>query len=262
MRTNRTTAKAAAKAAPASQELVTAFDIQAQPDDVTCGPTCLQALYNYYGDDISLRQVIKEVKQLRNGGTLAVMLGNHALKRGYRACIYTYNLTLFDPSWAKDSSKKMIEHLKAQMEFKRRRRKLQVATQAFIQFLEAGGEIRYDELDESLIKGYLNKSIPILTGLSATYLYNTPREIPQFDIYDSIKGEPAGHFVIIQGYDQKKNCVYLADPMTPNPIAKGQVYPVSVNRLINSIMLGIVTYDANLLIIEPSKKRKTAAPGE
>jgi hypothetical protein len=41
--------------------------------------------------------------------------------------------------------------------------------------------------------------------------------------------------------------------MTPNPIGKGRVYGVSFTRLINSIMLGIVTYDANLLIIEPNK---------
>ena len=236
------------------KDLVPGFDIEAQPDDVTCGPTCLHALYQYYKDEVGLDQVIKEVKQLRNGGTLAVMLGNHALKRGYKARIYTYNLNIFDPSWAKLSSKKLIRNLKEQMEFKRKRRKLLIASQAYIQFLEAGGEVRYSELDEKLIKSYLRKSIPILTGLSATYLYNTPREIPQFDIYDSIKGEPAGHFVIISGYDGEKNRVHLADPMTPNPIAKGQVYSVDFTRLINSIMLGIVTYDANLLVIEPAKK--------
>ena len=67
------------------KELVLDFDMQTQPDDVTCGPTCLTALYNYYGDDIPLKEVIQEVKQLKLGGTLAVMLGNHALKRGYSA---------------------------------------------------------------------------------------------------------------------------------------------------------------------------------
>ncbi len=44
--------------------------------------------------------------------------------------------------------------------------------------------------------------------------------------------------------------VYLADPMNPNPL-KSQYYSVTFDRLLNSIMLGIVTYDANLLIIEP-----------
>src|SRR6187549_1497468 len=235
------------------KELALGFDIQAQPDEVTCGPTCLQALYQYYRDPVPLKEVIRDVKKLKTGGTLAVMLGNHALKRGYKAHIYSYNLNIFDPSWFKASSKKMAQYLKEQMDFKYKRRKLQVASQAYIKFLEAGGELRYAELDENLIKSYLKRSIPILTGLSATYLYGTPREIPQFDIYDSIKGEPSGHFVVITGYDEDKNCAYIADPMEPNPLGKGQVYSVSFSRLINSIMLGIVTYDANLLVIEPRK---------
>ena len=233
------------------KELSLGFDIQAQPDDVTCGPTCLHALYNYYGDKITLKNVVKEVKQLKDGGTLAVMLGNHALKRGYNAYIYTYNLNVFDPTWFKDSSKDIIKHLKQQMEFKHKRRKLQVASRAYIKFLESGGELRYGELNETLIKDYLKKSVPILTGLSATYLYGSSREIPKFNVYDSIKGEPVGHFVVISGYDEDENCVYLADPMEPNPMGKGQVYAVSFPRLVNSIMLGIVTYDANLLVIEP-----------
>jgi len=240
------------------KELVLGFDILAQPDDVTCGPTCLHALYNYYGDALPLKEVIKEVKQLKFGGTLAVLLGHHALERGYKAHIYTYNLNVFDPTWFKTSSKKMVQQLKAQMEFKAKRRKLQVASKAYINFLEAGGELRNTELDENLIKDYLNRSIPLLAGLSATHLYGTAREIPQFDIYDSIKGEPSGHFVVITGYDEAKNCAYIADPMEPNPLGKGQVYAVSFPRLINSIMLGIVTYDANLMVIEPKDKKTHA----
>lgn len=234
---------------PNRQALFLNFDIKAQPDEVTCGPTCLHALYQYYQDSISLKEVIQEVKSLKTGGTLAVMMGNHALKRGYKAHIYTYNLNVFDPSWFKLSSSKMIQSLKRQMKYKHSSRKLQVASKAYIKFLEAGGKILYAELNESLIKSYLQRQLPILTGLSATYLYGTQREISSTNKYDSIKGEPVGHFVVINGYDEPSNCVYLADPMNPNPL-KSQYYSVNFDRLINSIMLGIVTYDANLLVIE------------
>lgn len=234
------------------QALFLDFDIKAQPDEVTCGPTCLHALYQYYNDAISLKQVIREVKQLKTGGTLAVMMGNHALQRGYQASIYTYNLNVVDPTWFKLPSRKMVYSLKRQMAFKFKRRKLRVASRAYIKFLEAGGKLLYAELDEKLVKGYLKKSIPILAGLSATYLYGTPREIPLNNKYDSIKGEPVGHFAIINGYDGSSDSVYLADPMNPNPL-KSQYYSVTFDRLINSIMLGIVTYDANLLIIQPRK---------
>ena len=232
------------------QALFLDFDIKAQPDEVTCGPTCLHAMYQYYKDDISLSQVIKEVKQLKNGGTLAVMMGNHALKRGYQASIYTYNLNVIDPTWFRLSSTKIIQNLRKQMRYKKRRRDLQVASKAYIKFLENGGKLLSAELDEKLIRGYLKKSIPILSGLSATYLYGTPREIPNTNKYDSIRGEPVGHFAIINGYDINSGSVSLADPMNPNP-RKSQYYSVTFDRLLNSIMLGIVTYDANLLIIQP-----------
>ncbi len=202
------------------KELVLGFDINAQPDDVTCGPTCLQALYEFYADDISLKEVIREVKQLKSGGTLAVMLGNHALQRGYKATIYTYNLHVFDPSWFELSKRKLVENLKKQMEFKYKRRKLQVASKAYIKFLEAGGRVLFHDLDDKLIKGFLRQGTPVLTGLSATYLYGSEREVPQFNIYDSIKGEPAGHFVVVNGFDEDRNIAYLADPMTPNPMER------------------------------------------
>ena len=235
---------------PNRQALFLNFDIKAQPDMVTCGPTCLHALYQHYNDDISLKQVIQEVQQIKTGGTLAVMLGDHALQRGYNAHIYTYNLNVFDPTWFKFSSRKMIELLKQQIRSKRNKRKLITECKAYIEFLEAGGKVKYAELNEELIKSYLQKSIPILTGLSATYLYGTPREIGETNKYHSIKGEPVGHFVVINGFDGKNDIVYLADPMNPNPL-KSQYYNVKFDRLINSILLGIVTYDANLLIIEP-----------
>jgi Peptidase_C39 like family len=235
------------------QALFLNFDIKAQPDDVTCGPTCLHSIYQYYHDEISLREVVSEVKSLKTGGTLAVMLGNHALQRGYQASIYTYNLNVFDPTWFSHSQSKMISYLKKQMRYKFRSKKLHVASKAYIKFIEAGGVVQQKELDEHLIKEYLKKDVPILTGLSATYLYGTQREIPANNKFDSIKGEPVGHFVIINGYDESTNMVYLADPMNPNPL-KSQYYSVTFDRLINSIMLGIVTYDANLLIIEPKKK--------
>ena len=46
----------------------------------------------------------------------------------------------------------------------------------------------------------------------------------------------------------------MADPMLPNPVSKSHQYLVSINRLICSILLGILTYDANLLIIEENPK--------
>jgi hypothetical protein len=75
------------------------LEILAQPTDETCGPACLHAVYRFLEDPLPLDQVVAEVTPLRTGGTLAAYLGLHALERGYRTTLYTYNLELFDPTW-------------------------------------------------------------------------------------------------------------------------------------------------------------------
>jgi len=102
-----------------------------------------------------------------------------------------------------------------------------------------------------LIRKYLNRAIPILTGLSATYLYRSPREFGPHAEYDDIRGEASGHFVVLCGYDQKPKNVLVADPLLPNPVSDSHQYVININRVICAILLGILTYDANLLIIEP-----------
>jgi hypothetical protein len=227
-------------------------EIQPQPNDVTCGPTCLQAVYHYYEDQIDLKSVIREVRQFKEGGTLAVMLGNHALDRGYDATIYTYNLQVFDPTWFR-SEISISKKLEEQRTFKMSK-KLNQATDAYLRFISGGGLLEFQELSPELIRGILINRTPILTGLSATYLYNCSREIPEYNVYHDTKGEPVGHFVVITEYDRKNRRVGIADPLNPNPINDSiQYYAVDIQRLINSILLGIVTYDANLLVIQPRR---------
>lgn len=225
------------------------LDIQSQPDDTTCGPTCLHAVYRYYGDDVGLHQVIKEVPALEEGGTLGVMLGIHALGRGYMVRLITYNLQIFDPTWFTEPTD-LVAKLREQMKHKTDP-KFRMASEAYISFLNLGGTVGFQDLSPRLIRKYLKRSVPVLTGLSSTYLYQHAREFgPECD-HDDIRGVPAGHFVVLSGYDREQHQVLVSDPLTENPFSPDQKYLVRIERLICSILLGIVTYDANLLIIEP-----------
>jgi hypothetical protein len=180
------------------------------------------------------------------------MLGTNALKRGYKAKIYTYNLHIFDPTWFLHPEADLKKYLAAQRKAKRNK-KLQLASDAYIEFLENGGQIVFEDLTPQLLKKYLQNDQPILTGLSATYLYRSAREIGETNEYNSIEGEPSGHFVVLAGYDRKVKSLLVADPFHLNPFAGSNYYWVDIQRVISSILLGIVTYDANLLIIEPKK---------
>lgn len=222
--------------------------IKRQPDETTCVPTCLHAVYQFFDDSIDLNRVIREVHHLEDGGTLGALLAVHALTRGYKATIYSYNLQVFDPTWFGKESDFIIERLQKQMEFKKDK-KLQTAMNAYTNFLQLGGKLKFEDLRSSVIKKYLKKGQPIIVGLSATYLYKSAREFgPNMD-YDDLRGEPAGHFVLLHDYDSKTREVHIADPIIKNPFEEGQLYKMNIDRVMNAILLGIMTYDANIIII-------------
>lgn len=229
------------------------LEVLPQPDNTTCGPTCLHAVYRYFDDHLPLEQVIDEVAALPHGGTLAVLLACHALKRGYAAEIFTYNLQMFDPTWFRGKTE-LIARLEAQRRVKADP-KLQLASHAYLEFLRLGGLVSYEPLSARLLRRFLQREVPILTGLLATYLYDCAREYR--DEYDDVRGEPVGHFVVLSGYDRQKREVLIADPLHDNPRYKKRYYSVSTERLLASILLGIVTYDANLLIITPKARKKS-----
>jgi hypothetical protein len=224
------------------------FPIARQPDDITCGPTCLASIYDYYGDAYGLDEVIADIPMLEGGGTLAVVLACHALRRGYKAWIYTFNLEVFDPTWFMLDNAELVRRLEKQMEFKKKA-KLRVASEAYIEFLRLGGRMKMHDLSPSLIGDYLLQGVPILTGLSSTYLYKSSREVGDYPVPDDIRGEPQGHFVVLTSYDPDENAVTVADPYHPESMNYGLTYHINMEHLICAILLGVVTYDGNLLII-------------
>ncbi len=226
------------------------LEILAQPDDATCGPTCLHAVYDYYGDRLALQTVIEEVSSLEEGGTLAVHLANHALRRGYSALIYTYNLDVFDPTWFGGRSIDLPERLRQQRDAKRSR-KLAEATGEYLEYLSLGGELSMEDLTAGLLKQWLSRGVPILTGLSATFLYRCARDVGRTRLReDDVRGHSTGHFVVLCGWDDEERRVRIADPLREGPRLTEHVYWMPVQRVINAILLGVLTYDANLLVLD------------
>jgi hypothetical protein len=201
-----------------------------------------------------LARVIAEVEPLAAGGTLAVSLANHALARGWGALIYTCNLAVFDPTWFDRPGIDLRERLEAQARVKDDV-KLREASEAYLRFLEQGGALRMEELTPRLIRRWLERERPILTGLSATWLYGCAREVGERVMhFDDLAGAPQGHFVVLCGFDRDRGQVLVADPLHDNPGFQVPSYQVGVERLINAILLGVLTYDANLLILEPPEE--------
>lgn len=232
--------------------------IHTQPDDETCGPTCLHAVYNYFGLTLSLTKVIQTLKTLKSGGTLLANIATHALEQGLSATIYAYNLNLFDPTWFDPhngavESPYLTAKLTKQLKYFKSHRDRE-ASKAYLGFLSNGGKVRFRDLNNELLDQLFSLKVPIITGLSSTFLYRSARERynnkTKESTYDDIRGDPCGHFVVLCGMDENKSKVVVADPYRTNPISHDNYYPVNKMRLVNAILLGVLTYDANLLVIE------------
>ncbi len=231
-----------------SDERLRKFEIQPQPTDDTCGPTCLHAIYNFFGDDLSFDDVEAEVPSLHTGGTLGVLLALSALRRGYRVTLRSWNLQVVDPTWFLPG---------VSLEDKLRQRaalhgdpKVVRACEAYATFVAEGGQVELCDLHADILRDTLNAGVPILVGLSASYLYHEARAHDD-GTPDDVAGDPVGHFVVLTGFRQEDEHVLVSDPLYPNPYAAEHTYAVPIKRLLGAIFLGVLTHDGNLITITP-----------
>jgi hypothetical protein len=232
--------------------------IRRQPDYTTCGPTSLHAIYAFFGDPITLEQVIEETQKVPGGGTVGVHLALHALRRGYRADTWVCNVKHMDPTWflAKTDIPAKIEARMAAKGLLHDPRYGPMVP-ALREYLERGGRLHWRDLTPRAIGGVLGRGFPLLAGTNGTYLYQCARETSQG--IDDVHGEPFGHFVVVCGYRSKDMTVSIADPLKDNPLVGEQYYRASVYRLIGAIFLGTASDDGNFLVIQPKAGRKVGA---
>lgn len=245
-----------ASSSPSGRRRLLSVPRFAQPDDVTCGPTCLLQVYRYYGDLTDFAEIVGLLRRNEDGGTLAVHLGAVALHQGYEARIWSWNLRIFDPTWKGLETGALRAKLRARAA-RTHERKLREALLAYDEFLCDGGSVAFGlDLTPALLVRLIDRGHPILTGCSATHLYQQVRERPHDNADDDVAGEPVGHFVVVAGYGRGGATFSVRDPHPTVPFSPSGRYTVPAQRLINSILLGDATYDAVLLELWPYGRRR------
>lgn len=224
----------------------------AQPDDLTCGPTSLLQVYRYLGYSPSIEEVVADTPRNPDGGTLAVYLGLAALKRGFRPTIYSYDFRVFDPTWWGLPTAELLAKLRQRAQYVRSAAERRIV-EGHLELLERGGRVLFRDLERELLVRLLAQGRPILAGLSATYLYRTPRELD--DQYDDVRGYPVGHFVVISGYYPKSDRFVVCDPSPHSPFSRSGRYSVRTERLIAATLLGDSTYDGVLMVLDRRSER-------
>lgn len=241
--------------APGRRRRLLAVPRFAQPDDVTCGPTCLMQVYRHFGDLTPYREIADAVRVNGDGGTLIVHLAAAALHQGYRVRVHSWNYRLFDPTWRRLETGALRARLRARAAWTRDP-KLREALEAYDGLLCDGGSVRFGtDLTPGLLARLLDRGHPLLVGLSSTHLYEHVRERPHDNADDDLRGQPMGHFVVLAGYARGARSFAVVDPHHDIPFSRTGRYRLAAWRLVNAILLGDVTYDAEVLELWPRKRR-------
>ena len=232
------------------------FEITPQPTETTCGAAALQSVYRFWGRKVTVERAIREIEHFPDGGTWAVHLGRDALARGFVARIYTCDLQLFDPSWFWPGAGDLADSLRRQLDAGSRAPREDEQLRAYLDFLERGGEVRMEEIGTDLVSRYVRGGMPVVAGLSSTWLYRSARERWEGErsVADDLRGTPTGHFVVVHGVDPRRRTFDIADPFLQRPFPGRHDYSIPIRRFFNALMLGVVTNDAKLLAIRPADR--------
>lgn len=224
----------------------------AQPDDTSCGPTCLHMVAAFHGIDLALPELIDTIPRTPSGGVHAVNIGVLALQHGLRAALYPLGLRVFDPTW------RGLSRAALRLRLRQRGRRFAGTDHAALvalwdRFLALGGQVRPGELTADLLADALDRGHPLISGLSATWLYRHPRERPDDNQPDAVGGEGVGHFVVVSGYTGGGRSFRVEDPSPDAPFGRDGTYLAPAPRLQHAILLGDATHDAVLLELWPAR---------
>lgn len=225
-----------------------------QPDDVSCGPTALTAVLQFHGAKLDLPAVRSATPVNPDGGTLAPHLGRAALSFGFAVRAHPLALKVFDPTWRGLPREALRDRVGRRLQTRPEGRERRVH-EAWLGFLDAGGEVALGELRASELVGAIDRGHPLICGLCVTWLYQHARELPDDNQIDDIEGQPVGHFVVICGYERGGAKFVVADPWPQPPFAHDDgLYVVSRRRLTQAILLGDATHDAVLVEVLPGAR--------
>jgi len=189
---------------------------------ITCGPSSLKQVLSYYGKNIPLNDMLKEIEMTKYG-TWMSNLAIYAENLGYKTKIITFDTNILDPTWIGLPKKKLIRKLK--LRFKTIKNK---EHEPLAEYLENGGTLEIKIPTKEMLINYLNKGIPPIISLSCTSLWKTIRRVPDTLKSTDIKGKHIGHYLTVNGYENGK--FLIVDSHWKH--SKKGIYKVSVNDLL------------------------------
>ena len=194
-----------------------------QPTNNSCSQASLAMLFSYFGktmvpDAIMAGVPVDKNEQGETWGTINQNLAAWCISQGFTATLYTADFQIIDLSWAGLPKDQLL----ARMEAAKGSRSIPALgkawseryMQAYIDFVNAGGELRIQPyMTSALLDEHLPES-PLLICVCFNVLHGTGRSrstgLRQSEP-DDVNGHLSNHSVLIYGKDDEGNYL-IADP--------------------------------------------------
>ncbi len=173
-------------------------------------------------------------------GTWSPYIGIYAMKLGYNVEIFTYDVSLFDPTWFNLSNKSLIKKLKIAIK-KIKDKDKKFGVRGYIDFLREGGKLTFKIPTKKILIKFLKKKIPPMAFVNSTAYYKRKRKDFKAGKRSEF-GEVGGHCIVISGYKNGKFIV-----TDPNYF-KGGIYEVPEDKLIFTWS----NWGGELVVVKPS----------
>jgi len=165
-----------------------------QETDKSCGIACLRSIFNYYGKDLTEKEILEKHKFYKIAGGVInplISLGITALKFGFKVKYIGFN-----PIIANNLHGDLINSLKQKSKKYFKIGKFYV--DKTIEFLNLNGEIKIERLNIEKLKRLINENGFILVGIRPAFIDNR----------SSINNS---HKVIINSFNE--NRFHIIDPI-------------------------------------------------
>jgi len=207
-------------------------------NDECCGPCCLSMVYKIKGKNISLGQILKDLKLGEKGlPTYPPQLARHLNSNGLRTKLTISNSQVISPAWANEVKSKVIENLKYWVTFQPKHDWHEFGLHALF-YLQEGGEIELKSYGISDIKKMLDSGSTLILGVDEVFIWKHRFKEHKAEI-DEIKGKSYGHFIVVTGY--KDNKFSVLDPYPTKIPNKYGSYEVNGNDLLNASLIWAAT---------------------
>jgi hypothetical protein len=206
-----------------------------------CGPTSLQQILRYYGIDNGMEEILRSVKMF-SFGTPTVYLAMGAKKMGLDVKIVTLDVDYVDPSWKGITGDVIAGKLRERLKLVNLDENIRLRTEGLAEALESGVELEIEAPSKEILINNIKKGVPPIITVSYNILHGRMRKTSAGN-RDDVKGFPDGHFVVVNGYDEKNFII------TDSSIG---TIEVSHERL----MLSWFFMGGWILIIKPNKVKK------